>query len=91
MSGPNSNYDPVEVTPLHADQVEAMRDEAVAAIDSAADLDELKQVRLAHAGDRSPLGLANREIGALPTLDVTPVCASARRAPPSTRHWPAGP
>jgi phenylalanyl-tRNA synthetase alpha chain len=29
-------------------------------------LDELKVVRLAHAGDRSPLALANREIGALP-------------------------
>ena len=29
-------------------------------------LDELKQVRLSHAGDRSPLALANREIGALP-------------------------
>jgi phenylalanyl-tRNA synthetase alpha chain len=66
MSGPNSNYDPVEVTPLQAEHVAAMRDEAVAAIEAASDLDELKQVRLAHAGDRSPLGLANREIGALP-------------------------
>jgi phenylalanyl-tRNA synthetase alpha chain len=35
----------------------------VAAVDSLA---ALKQVRLDHAGDRSPLGLANREIGALP-------------------------
>ncbi len=43
-----------------------MRDEALTAIAAAADLDELKQVRLAHVGDRSPLGLANREIGALP-------------------------
>ncbi len=66
MSGPSSSYDPVEVTPLHADQVAAMRDAAVAAIEAASDLDELKQVRLAHAGDRSPLSLANREIGALP-------------------------
>ncbi len=66
MSGPNKNYDPVEVTPLHADEVEQMRDEALAAIAKAADLDELRDVRLAHAGDRSPLGLANREIGALP-------------------------
>ncbi len=66
MSGPNKEYDPVEVTPLHADQVAAMRDEAVAAIEAAADLAELKAVRLAHAGDRSPLALANREIGALP-------------------------
>jgi phenylalanyl-tRNA synthetase alpha chain len=66
MSGPNSNYDPVEVTPLRADTVAAMRYEAVAAIEAAGTLEELKQARLAHAGDRSPLGLANREIGALP-------------------------
>ncbi len=66
MSGPNKDYDPVEVTPLHADQVTAMRDAAVAAIEAARSLDELKQARLAHAGDRSPLALANREIGALP-------------------------
>jgi len=66
MSGPNSSYDPVEVTPLRADEVERMRDEALAAVAAAADLDELKQVRLAHSGDRSPLALANREIGALP-------------------------
>jgi phenylalanyl-tRNA synthetase alpha chain len=66
MSGANQDYDPVEVTPLHADQVEARRDEALAAIEAATDLPTLKQVRLAHAGDRSPLALANREIGALP-------------------------
>jgi phenylalanyl-tRNA synthetase alpha chain len=66
MSGPNSEYDPVEVTPLRADQVEAMRDAALAAIAEAKDLDALKQVRIEHAGDRSPLALANREIGALP-------------------------
>ena len=66
MSGPNTDYDPVEVTPLKAEQVEAMRDAALAAVAAAADLDALKQVRLDHAGDRSPLALANREIGALP-------------------------
>jgi phenylalanyl-tRNA synthetase alpha chain len=66
MSGPNSDYDPVAVTPLRADQVEAMRDVALAAVATAADLAELKEIRLAHAGDRSPLALANREIGALP-------------------------
>jgi len=66
MSGPNSEYDPVEVTPLKADQVDAMREAALAAIAGAADLDALRQVRLEHAGDRSPLALANREIGALP-------------------------
>ena len=66
MSGPNTDYDPVEVTPLKSEQVEEMREAALAAIASAADLDALKQVRLDHAGDRSPLALANREIGALP-------------------------
>ncbi|MEJ7629260.1 MAG: phenylalanine--tRNA ligase subunit alpha [Nocardioidaceae bacterium] len=66
MSGPNSSYDPVEVTPLRADEVERMRDEAVAAIAAADTLETLKQVRLAQVGDRSPLALANREIGALP-------------------------
>jgi phenylalanyl-tRNA synthetase alpha subunit len=39
---------------------------AILAIANAGDLDELKAVRLEHAGDRSPLALANREIGALP-------------------------
>ncbi|HET7071234.1 MAG TPA: phenylalanine--tRNA ligase subunit alpha [Nocardioides sp.] len=66
MSGPNTDYDPVEVTALQAEQVTAMRDEALAAFAAAGDLAELKQARLDHAGDRSPLALANREIGALP-------------------------
>ncbi|GGK87003.1 phenylalanine--tRNA ligase alpha subunit [Sphaerisporangium melleum] len=62
----SNTYDPVEVTPLHADEVARMEAEAIAAIEAASDLDELKHVRLAHAGDRSPIALANREIGALP-------------------------
>jgi phenylalanyl-tRNA synthetase alpha chain len=66
MSAPNKSYDPVEVTALHPDEVAHMRDEALAAVGAASSLDELKQTRLAHAGDRSPLALANREIGALP-------------------------
>jgi phenylalanyl-tRNA synthetase alpha chain len=66
MSAPNSNYDPVEVTPLHADEVEQFRDVALEAIGAATDLDQLRVVRTSHAGDRSPLALANREIGALP-------------------------
>ncbi len=66
MSGPNTDYDPVEVTPLKADQVEAMRDAALAAVAAADDLDALKRVRTEHAAERSPLALANREIGALP-------------------------
>ncbi|MFC4562625.1 phenylalanine--tRNA ligase subunit alpha [Nocardiopsis mangrovi] len=66
MSAPNSSYDPVEVTPLHPEEVARMREEALAAIAGAASLEGLKEVRIAHAGDRSPLALANREIGALP-------------------------
>ncbi|GAA4183580.1 phenylalanine--tRNA ligase subunit alpha [Streptosporangium oxazolinicum] len=61
-----SNYDPVEVTPLHADEMARMQADALDAVKAARDLEELKQVRLAHAGDRSPIALANREIGALP-------------------------
>ena len=38
MSGPNTDYDPVEVTPLKADQVEAMRQAALAAIADAAEM-----------------------------------------------------
>jgi phenylalanyl-tRNA synthetase alpha chain len=66
MSAPNKSFDPVEVATLSQESVDAAVSEALAAIAAAADLDALKEVRLAHAGDRSPLALANREIGALP-------------------------
>jgi phenylalanyl-tRNA synthetase alpha chain len=66
MSAPNKSYDPVEVTVLKPEELDSFRDEALAAITAATDLDELKEARLAHSGDRSPLALANREIGALP-------------------------
>ena len=66
MSGPNKSYDPVQVAPLDAAHVEAMVAAALAAFQAATSVAELKQARLAHAGDRSPIALANREIGALP-------------------------
>jgi len=66
MSAPNKQYDPVEVTALSPEEVDAALKEALAAIAAARTLDELKAARLAHAGDRSPLALANAEIGALP-------------------------
>ena len=66
MSAPNKQYDPVEVTALSPEQIAAALKEALAAIAEARTLDELKAARLAHAGDRSPLALANAEIGALP-------------------------
>ena len=66
MSGPNTNYDPVEVTPLHAEHVERMQAEALAGFAAAADLGALAEAKSEHLGDRSPVALANREIGALP-------------------------
>ncbi len=51
---------------MQPEEVDAARDAALAAIAAATDLDDLKRVRTEHAGDRSPLALANREIGALP-------------------------
>ena len=66
MSAPNKSFDPVSVSSLEPEAVRAMVDAALADIAAASDLDELKAARLAHAGDRSPLALANREIGALP-------------------------
>ncbi len=66
MSAPNKSYDPVAVTALSEGEVQRMLDSALAAIAAAGDLDELKAARLAHAGDRAPITLANAEIGALP-------------------------
>src|SRR5580700_10365793 len=66
MSAPNKSFDPVQVATLSPDEVQRMVNEALAAVAAAADLDELKAARLAHAGDRAPMTLANAEIGALP-------------------------
>ncbi len=66
MSGPNTSYDPVEVTALGQEAVDEAVAVALEAVASAGDLEALKRVRLEHAGDASRLALANREIGALP-------------------------
>ena len=66
MSAPNKEFDPKQVSDLSEDSVNHMVAAALTAIGAAGDLSELKEVRLAHFGDRSPLALANREIGALP-------------------------
>jgi phenylalanyl-tRNA synthetase alpha chain len=55
----------VQLDPTDAAAVGAAVRAALQAISAAADLDELKTVRLAHAGDKSPLALANRAIGGL--------------------------
>ncbi|MER0243815.1 phenylalanine--tRNA ligase subunit alpha [Streptomyces sp. HSW2009] len=66
MSAPNKSYDPVEVEALKPEEIARMRDEALAAFAAAGDLAALHEAKIAHTGDRSPLALANREIGALP-------------------------
>jgi phenylalanyl-tRNA synthetase alpha chain len=66
MSAPNKSYDPVEVEALKPEEIERMRDEALAAFAAAGDLDALQEAKVAHTGAASPLALANREIGALP-------------------------
>jgi phenylalanyl-tRNA synthetase alpha chain len=63
---PTESFDPVEVATLQPEAVEADVAVALDAFRAAGDLDALKSARLAHLGDRSPLALANREIGALP-------------------------
>ncbi len=64
QSGPVDQYSPVDPTDDGAVQVAVQAAEQAIAV--AADLEELKRVRLAHAGDRSPLALANRAIADLP-------------------------
>lgn len=66
MSAPNKSYDPVEVETLKPEEIERMRDEALAAFAAADSLDALHEAKVAHTGPASPLALANREIGALP-------------------------
>lgn len=66
MSAPNKSFDPVSVSPLSAEAVNSAVSAALTAFLAATDLESLKQARLAHAGDKSPLSMANREIGALP-------------------------
>ncbi len=66
MTAPHRSYQPVEASPLNLDEVARMRESALQAVAAATDLAQLRDVRLAHTGDRSPLALANRAIGALP-------------------------
>ncbi len=60
---------PAPVSPRDDAAVAAAVEAALAAFQGAGDLDSLKHARLAHAGDRSPLALANRAIGTLPGPD----------------------
>ncbi|HTZ42709.1 MAG TPA: phenylalanine--tRNA ligase subunit alpha [Jatrophihabitans sp.] len=66
MSGANTSYDPKQVAALSPEALQAGVEAAVRAFTAAGDLDALRAAHTAHLGDRSPLALANREIGALP-------------------------
>ncbi len=66
MSETDTPPGPPPLDPADAVEVETAAAAAAAAIAAAPDLDALKAVRLAHAGDKSPLALANRAIGGLP-------------------------
>lgn len=57
------------ISPLDAAAVENAVDDALMAIAAARSLAELKEVRIAHTGDRAPLTEANREIKNLPGSD----------------------
>jgi phenylalanyl-tRNA synthetase alpha chain len=66
VSGDLSQNPSDEPLPLTEEAVRAAVGAAVDAFAAAGDLDALKQARLDHVGDRSPLALANRSIGKLP-------------------------
>jgi len=65
MPGPH-DYDPKQVAALSQDELAKAVAAAEQAFGAAAGLDELAALKPAHLGDRSPLLLARREIGALP-------------------------
>jgi phenylalanyl-tRNA synthetase alpha chain len=60
------SYDPKQVAVLSPEALTQAVEAAEKAFAAAADLDELAAVKPAHLGDRSPLLIARREIGALP-------------------------
>ena len=59
-------FDPVEPHSLQPGPIAANVEAALAAIGAVSSFEQLKEQRLAHDGDHSPLAIANREIGLLP-------------------------
>lgn len=51
---------------MTAADVEAIKVAAIKAIEAAADLDALKEVRISHVGDKSPIARANQSLGQIP-------------------------
>ncbi|MBC9002176.1 phenylalanine--tRNA ligase subunit alpha [Micromonospora aurantiaca] len=66
MSYRNDPYDPKQVALLDPDALAGAVADAEKAFAEATDPDALTALRPAHLGDRSPVSLARREIGALP-------------------------
>ncbi len=58
-----------QLSPLDPEAIDAAVAAALAEIAAAATLADLKEARIAHTGDRAPLTLANRAIGALAPSD----------------------
>ena len=50
-------------------EVDRIKSEAIAAITEASSLDELREVKIAHVGDRSPIARLNQGLGQLPVED----------------------
>ncbi len=66
MSGPNDPYDPKQVALLGSEALAEAVALAEKAFAEAAGPDALRAARPAHLGDRAPVSLARRELGALP-------------------------
>ena len=50
-------------------EVDRIKSEAIAAIKAASSLDQLREVKIAHVGDRSPIARFNQGLGQLPVED----------------------
>ncbi|HEX6968344.1 MAG TPA: phenylalanine--tRNA ligase subunit alpha [Micromonosporaceae bacterium] len=66
MTYRNDPYDPKQVALLDQSALDDAVAEAEKAFSTAPDLDALTALKPAHLGDRAPISLARREIGALP-------------------------
>ncbi|GIG92408.1 phenylalanine--tRNA ligase subunit alpha [Plantactinospora endophytica] len=66
MTYRNDPYDPKQVALLDPAALAAAVADATAAFEAATDPDGLAELRRQHLGDRAPVSLARREIGALP-------------------------
>src|SRR5262245_40969587 len=66
MSYRNDPYDPKQVALLDQASLDDAISQAQKAFAGASEIDALTALKPAHLGDRSPVSLARREIGALP-------------------------